>query len=658
MGGALIRAGVAAALIALVGMTAACSGSTSPKVGATASASGQESAWQRTLDQVQPDGSVPLATALSAFDLAIGPIPGANPPAGSSQDIVSGTIAVNWILAKWGQLTTAQQAAVRKDMGVPSGGGTTDSVDLHQVGSTTADPNLPCLTADSAGAAPYRAEFAGIESEIASHLGRSLGLKVYFSVNSKQLEAATTKMYTWACQGTKESANTGTVTGCTIHIDPYSLSQGYSDADRSSFLIHELMHCFLYDKFGVAYDSMPSWYVEGVPTWVMTQFGSGDPVSSGWWQRYLDTADASLFIRSYSALGFFAHLAETGTNVWHAIDPIGVAFQSSGDSDQAGWNAAGVTQAFLDSWGSGFATGRYPGAAWDTTGPNLPHYTDALTQGAVNNGSTLTISSPLAGTEIEQVDVNAQIVQFVPSSGASGRVSVGSGSDAVLSVAAGNLYCTAGAACTCPSSSAGDGTHFTSMDSGQQYISVSGGLKAASLKVVGMTLADACKKRSTSCLVGNWTGTGLSIQGTLNGSGGAGTRMTIDASGNYLLTFDGMSAVAFTGQSGSAGDFIYGGHESAVIVLPPGNATTGVLTARSSSIDVNSVTATVKLTAPIAYTFGPVGVNQLGSQGGSTQGLGDVPVNGATWACQGSNGLTITVHPIAQIGGQWSFTRS
>src|SRR5262245_9743338 len=75
-------------------------------------------AWQSVLGQMSPDGSVTTETALSAFAMAIGPVPGAVVPAGPSQEIVSGTIAIRWIMRHWGDLSAAQHSAILTDLGI------------------------------------------------------------------------------------------------------------------------------------------------------------------------------------------------------------------------------------------------------------------------------------------------------------------------------------------------------------------------------------------------------------------------------------------------------------------------------------------------------------------------------------------------------------
>src|SRR5207247_1764036 len=168
-----------------------------------------------------------------------------------------------------------------------------------------------------------------------------------------------------------------------------------------------VMHCFLFGRFGLAYDNMPAWFVEGAPTWVMATLGGGNPKVDKFWRQYLDKPTFPLTRRGYTGLGFFVHLAESGTDVWTAIDAIGAAMVKGGaGASAAGWAAAGVTPAFLDSWGAGYVQGRYPGAAWHTGGgPNLADYRPALPNGRLAEGGRHQLTAPAFATAVEQLDV-------------------------------------------------------------------------------------------------------------------------------------------------------------------------------------------------------------------------------------------------------------
>lgn len=98
--------------------------------------------------------------------------------------------------------------------------------------------------------------------------------------------------------------------------------------------------------------------------------------------------------------------------------------------------------------------------------------------------------------------VTAEVVQVSTDGSASGRISLGPGQDATLRAAVGVNYCTLGAdKCKCPEGSGGEGTRFTPMEKGFQYVTVTGGLRKAGVTVAGESLEEFCKE---SPLVGTW----------------------------------------------------------------------------------------------------------------------------------------------------------
>ncbi len=57
--------------------------------------------WAKVLDQIRPDGTVSKHTALEAFAVAYGPLPGVRIPPGRRTTIPSGSLAAQWILSYW-----------------------------------------------------------------------------------------------------------------------------------------------------------------------------------------------------------------------------------------------------------------------------------------------------------------------------------------------------------------------------------------------------------------------------------------------------------------------------------------------------------------------------------------------------------------------------
>ena len=92
--------------------------STTPPAGEA----GGRTAWERVLERIGPDGKVDLKTALAAFSVAVGPLPGVPEPVGRRDRIASGTGAIRWIESHRLELTGAQRAAVDAYL-APSGAG-------------------------------------------------------------------------------------------------------------------------------------------------------------------------------------------------------------------------------------------------------------------------------------------------------------------------------------------------------------------------------------------------------------------------------------------------------------------------------------------------------------------------------------------------------
>ena len=640
--GSTSRRAMLAAMASAIVMVACGSGSSSQptsRVASTAFVADGGTAWQTTLDEVGPQGQVSLQTALAAFALAIGPVPGAVPTPGTTAPIASGTIAVDWVLADWSQLSPTQQAAVMTDLGVPAGTSTSAqagsshhvvdqlmSAVIRRGGSSILDntedttPNPACQTGTSAAAAPYQSQANTLVAEIRADLGSTLtrpDIPIYVVINAKAEEPGI--MYSYGCG----SDSTGEYfTGCMVHINPGTIN---TLADNPAFvedvLIHELTHCVFNQQWGDAQYSLPPWFGEGAPTWTDSVLGVGDNSLSGWWRKYLSNANKQLFSRTYDGLGYFVHLAETGTDVWHRLIPIGTALLATKSND-AGWTAADPTAQFVPNWGAGYAEGRVPGAAWDTGGPNLP--TDVPTVGLVDveDGGSASLNSLADAAAITQVHIDAQVVTAAWGSDSEGLISLGGSGQASAPDA--GPFCAMAGGCVCPPGSAAADQKFTQIESGIDYAAVSGGLDPGALTLTGATLQDYCKEQP--CLLGDWVTTQETQQSSAGTSdGGAGSRWDFSP-GSLTVVFTGMAALVYHGSDGMVGEGRFLGSGTANFSFSPDGVgpTNGSLN--------------------LEFTSGGVAVEYYSGEGWSPPIAGSVKEfgGGGTWVCS-ANDLNLTI---------------
>jgi hypothetical protein len=619
-------------------------------------------AYDLVLDQVTPDGTVDTATALAAFSIAVAPLPGVPTPPGPRTLLDSGTAAVSWTLGHWKDLTTEQRRAV---VAALTGSGASKKPAEYRVPSPSPsaprDPDLPCQTADSPDAGALRPALDTAIRDIAKHLGRTLTIPVYLTMNRTQqvtVDGEPSRMYTWPCEKTFTNA-VGKADGCTIHVNPIAMSADYSDHDRVAFLAHEAMHCYLIDKFGPAYDLVAPWLQEGIPIWVQTALAGGDVRATHYWTKYLPLDKTSLFKRTYDALGFYAQLANSGVNVWQRIDPMTQAYLNGGNA--AAWQAAGPGDAFLRTWASGHARGARQGADWNITGYGIPaerpvvaHY-DALQWGAA-----ATAAAPVAGVDLIHLVLPANsTVTISGDAHARGLLGLTDG-DHPLADVLGKVYCTKPGGCTCPESSAAKGATLPPIAAGDGLLAVTGGLKAAKVTIAIGDPAEYCA-RPPQCVIGTWTLTNGNVHYTdpkvgMTESGGAGMVMKIEADGTAHFDFSPMAPVLFVAAGlGIQGDIRYGGTATYHLRLPAAGGPSGRLQYLDG--DLSKVVATARITKPFAaVVFDNVSVAELAAGAKGLSFDGQPLANDHLFECS-STTLVLTIPPGGKLGGTWTFSR-
>jgi hypothetical protein len=106
-------------------------------------------------------------------------------------------------------------------------------------------------------------------------------------------------------------------------------------------IAHEVFHGFEAVMSGTLanFDSKPTkdWLIEGAATWVESDLIHKDRSARSDWKAYLKTPATLLFSRTYSAIGFFGHLASSGISPWSRFKAMFAAVGSRPPRGRRGW---------------------------------------------------------------------------------------------------------------------------------------------------------------------------------------------------------------------------------------------------------------------------------------------------------------------------------
>jgi hypothetical protein len=438
-----------------------------------------KTAWVRVLDQVRPDGSVSVSTALQAFSLAIAPLPGVRVPAGPAGRIPDGTLAINWALSKLNRMTPAQRAAVEQVLARLRGAPQHSYRFLGEGGVRARS------AADWQPNAAYQQKAEQEALAIGAKLGFPLALKLHVGTGPAD---GTSDAYT-VVTNAKGDQDADPPTDCWVSVTPSG--QNASPTYLLVNLAHEVFHCFQGQIDGVFLYNAEQWVIEGGANWAACNVVPG-ATDAGWWAQYLETPGTPLFEREYGADGFFSLLSQHGIDLWSRWPAIIHAAQTANFPAYA--NAVGAQQeSILWDWASSYAQDAKRGADWVVSGACAPAYTNPHpVPASVADGSQFKLTAPAWTTALVIPYSTADVVKIDPTSG---HVRLSSGSIDQLLVHGDTAYCTSsGGGCTCPG---GSETLERINSSGGTFIALTGGPPGAEATVTGMTLEDYCKKTPT-----------------------------------------------------------------------------------------------------------------------------------------------------------------
>jgi hypothetical protein len=456
-------------------------------------------AWQAVLAEIGPDGTATAATALRAFSLAHGRLPGVSPPAGDAGVIPSGTWALRALVGHWDAITPEQRRAAAEL--VPSlatlpdaGAGSGQIIGAgHRAGPTP-----------RRGAAFYTELAEEIAEDIGARVGRPLGLPVTATTASVQKPkvGADTGVYT-ASGGYR-----GAPGKCVITV--YPAGDAWDGDDVGAMIAHEVWHCFQGAVLGLArfWDpAEPAWVSEGQAEWVGASVYPNAPINAMFWPDYLASPATPLTKRSYDAIGFYVQLAQSGVDVWSRLVPTLLA---SGHA--ASYAAAGAqADPFLDIWASGYGRRDTRGAAWDITGPGVTGPGPAPTPLSVPDKATVAVHAGAYANALYGVTDDSAEVLHVTATGPA-RVS-DPGQDHVVRGDA--MFCHRPAGCKCPDADQ-PATPLLALPGPEILLALTGGPKGADGHVQGLSLKEYCARGPLS---GTWTGAWVNDNGLAVGEG-------------------------------------------------------------------------------------------------------------------------------------------
>ena len=361
---------------------------------------------------------------------------------------------------------------------------------------------------------PYLALAQKLSGEIASHIGHSLSLSLGVVINSTQEVGPDILAY--ANPEDKTGGSAGAATQCVVHVNPL-LYNSKIVTDTNATLAHEVFHCFEAMDYPTvsAFDSAPDWLIEGAAEWVGATL---EPAPDNYWYPYLSMIKTPLFSRKYDAIGFYAHMSDSGEDTWHLLDPMLKAGSSA-----AAYNVAADKTVRL-TWASSLARQPSFGVGWDTTGPGIigRRYHPAITllrTGTVVKGTVAPYTNMLV-----PFNPSADVVTVTTSTPYS-RMHEAGGST-VDDLTGTHQYCVN--ECTqCPDMKA-----MPRLAPGATWLAVTGDSGGASYTVTGGP--PTCG----ACLVGNWIVTNLTFDASvIIYSGGAGTTVDIATDGTAVSDF-------------------------------------------------------------------------------------------------------------------------
>jgi hypothetical protein len=284
---------------------------------------------------------------------------------------------------------------------------------------------------------------------------------------------------------------------CRIRVYPVAWKSANPDQPIYD-MAHEVAHCFQFKLNPADYSSSSlAWLQEGGAEWAGDQVARevlghdpNDPLLHEYWNKYLDSPSVGLFSRTYTAVGFFAHLLETasGGSIWPTLREM---WKSTGGSSAA-YNLAvpDSNTAFLDSWASGYARDPSLGPGWDTTGVGITATKPVIPYYAGGSNTQVTMSTGPRSSALAKVLIADQVLEVTAGGGTPfGRLRDASGTTFGLESGS---YCVEGQNCSCPPGTPGSGSNLPPIAPGVAWVALTANNTASHVTLARTSAANWC----------------------------------------------------------------------------------------------------------------------------------------------------------------------
>jgi len=311
-------------------------------------------AWGKVLDQIRPNGTVSMATALQAVALTFGALPGVRVPSGPRTTVESGDLAAAWVLPYLPQLSRQMQRAVYRDLGLTPPGTTART-------ASYGDPGFTVDASMTADANHWAAVYAG-----PGYLNHALTLQIEAGRTTTDLGTDAANAYPVDANGKYTPAPVD-ANGKHIPAGPYCRIRVAMDTPASTLqhvLAHEVFHCEEFD-LDHNWPAAGAWVIEGMAEWAAQTVS---PSSSYLFEldQYVESSDTKLFTRTYDAEGFWGHVQDSvAGGLWPRVSEV---LNSTGP-DARFADAGATAYSFLSTWGSSFFNDPSHAPEWDMVSP-------------------------------------------------------------------------------------------------------------------------------------------------------------------------------------------------------------------------------------------------------------------------------------------------